>query len=129
MKNNVSVLVSGWVGENLVYDDTVGAWYSIAEFSMDDDMLVPWYGWDDETDRRDEFLEEGVPTHVCRVVTQSEDISLVDGVQIYFTVSDGDIETIWEDAWQGNQPDYYGGSIEGSMGWCSEIGTVAHMSL
>lgn len=128
MKNN-NVMVSEWIGENLVLDGTVGAWYSMAEFDMDNDMLVPWYGWANEADRKAEFLEEGVPTHVCRVVTQFDGLSLVDGFQVYFTIVDGDIDTIWEEAWQGNQPDYYGGSIEGSMDWCSAIGTVAQMSL
>jgi hypothetical protein len=85
-----------------------------------------------------DFMEEGTPTHVVRFVTRNQfwsveniPLQLVDGTQYYiiYNEEDNSITSIWEEAWNGSQPDYYGGPIDEAKLWCEECGEVIYTQL
>jgi len=100
-----------------------------------------WIDGDEEereeyTEQYESYMEEGIPTHIVRFVTRNQfwstdqtPLVLVDGTQYYvvFDEENNTIKSIWEDAWEGNQPDYYGGPIDGAMEWCRECGEIFYM--
>jgi hypothetical protein len=99
------------------------------------------YMEDDEGGTTSDWVDDEVreamsktPTHVVRLVDRTcwdgETLVLVDGTQYYVIVSeDGSVESVWEYAWEGNQPDYYGGPIPEAIEWVCELGPEVYSSL
>lgn len=87
-------------------------------------------------EERENFLseiDENAPIYVTRVVTRWQSdmdgpLNLVDGTQYYFQYDEEENEIIpvWEDVWEGNQPDYYGGPMDEAKEWVEKCGSIIH---
>jgi DNA-directed RNA polymerase subunit RPC12/RpoP len=62
------------------------------------------------------------------VFHKTEPLDLVDGDQMYIRYNEntGLCESIWEETWNGSQPDYYGGPIGGAVIWASELAPIEY---
>lgn len=113
---------------------------SISVAPYDSEVHNPWFmtwlspgdeGYEEDIAEGRERLarmtaEEGTPTHMCRVVFRTkwdEVLELVDGTELYLQVDteSGTVKSIWEEIWDGNQPDYYGGPIPEARQWVNDL--------
>lgn len=110
---------------------------SVSVAPYNPNLHTPWFI--DEDEDEDEIAEgrerlqgmideEGTPTHMARIVIRSsydgvgdEPLILVDGWELYLRVAGDRVHSIWEEIWNGNQPDYYGGPIDEAIEWVSEL--------
>lgn len=118
---------------------------SVSVAPYNPEVHVPWFmTWaEDDEDEMDEararlqglIEDEGTPTHMARVVFRTkweEVLELVDGTELYLQIDEdaGTVKSIWEEIWNGNQPDYYGGPIDGAREWVNELpGTTGEFYL
>jgi hypothetical protein len=144
---------------------------AITEFDVNNENHIP-FDLDDEEDMElyeESIREEGLPTHVIRLVTRTqwdmsdmefgmiesiegytdengehhvvtkttdgnevfhktEPLDLVDGDQMYIKYDEntGLCVSIWEEAWNGSQPAYYGGPIGGAVIWASQLAPIEY---
>lgn len=83
--------------------------------------------------QRSYLMEEGLPTHIVRIVLRNNWPSgisdYVDGTDVYVSV---DLENqtaifIWQYIWIEGSPKYEGGSIENSLKWVQELKEPFHI--
>ena len=110
------------------HEDDEMSWIVQATVVTFDEFLKK-YPQDEEDFKCD---SEERPTHVCRLFTQCqfspdiEPLNLVDGVNLFFVYNADTnmVKSVYEDIWNGNQPAFFGGSIEDAKAWVSELGEV-----
>jgi hypothetical protein len=116
-------------GDNFHCDPTWIRYLSIAPFDPTNEEHIHWCM--DEVEEGGpltaELLEEGMATHVVRLIQQCEGLELVDGEQIYLRINEesGTVEMLWQ-VWDGNQPSYYGGDLDEGREWVSELSTIVY---
>lgn len=84
-----------------------------------------------------EFIKQGMPTHLIRVVLRTGDVygphEYVDGTDIY-AIADEKGQTadvsIWaESTWHSGPPAFHGGSVNSAIRWIKEMNLPFHLQL
>lgn len=79
-------------------------------------------------------LNKELPLYTCWFVLRTHwsgdesPLNLVDGTKYYFQYDKemNRVIPVWEDVWEGNRPDFYGGSIRDAKEWVRTCGDIIY---